>query len=376
MKVLIFSKEFPPQLGGAGVVAKEYAELFAKRGCQVTVLTEKRKQGRRGPDQPYSLIEVNASHLLWPLAFLNKVEFSAFDLIILNDPPSCFFAGLFFRTSVLEKSVIFLHGSEPEMVYFRPTFVRKIFFFRRFYSKALEKCRLVVAVSEYMKQKFISELSMEPLLHKFLVLYSPVNRNLFYPDFDSSLKKRLGISESSKVLLSVSRVVRGKGFERMLSLFETVNQVLEDSWSWVIVGSGEYLNEFKATVVRRKMEDRVFFLGEVPRENLRRIYSSADLFWMLSDFKEAFGLVYVEAQMCGCIPIGYKRFGVVEAIRDQESGFLVSSEQDLIDIFVERKWEKIEVGKLFENAEKFTEEALWPSVEKLFCQASSKSLPL
>ena len=83
----------------------------------------------------------------------------------------------------------------------------------------------------------------------------------------------------------------------------------------------------------------------MPRNKLKYYYSSADLFVLLSEFRESFGLVYLEANACGCPAMGLDYGGVSEVICT-ENGILIDKKDILnthtkiYDLFQNNKFSK------------------------------------
>ena len=117
-KILIFSHEFPPFGGGAGVVAKHYAKKLSDEGNEITVLTKQIEN--IDLNVKYKIRLVKNLKKIWILAYIKAVDFDEYDQIILNDHSSVYFAGLFFSQNQLSNSVAFLHGSEPENIFEKP----------------------------------------------------------------------------------------------------------------------------------------------------------------------------------------------------------------------------------------------------------------
>lgn len=334
-KILIFSHEFPPEIGGAGMVAQQYARNLANRGFHVTVLTCKRDH--LNYNDGHILKAVKTLPKVWFLSYINAINYNQFDSIILNDPAAVFFAGLFFTDEQLAKSTVILHGSEPENIFEKPLFSKKIFRFKSFYTKALKKCKNIIAVSKYMKEKFLTRTHLKILRNKINIIYTPIDNNLFFEDKNNQFRQSHNIATDSQVLLSVGRIVKQKGYFDMLEIFKEL--VSDDkNFVWIVVGDGTYLSQLKQLVKDANLESNIIFVGTKNRSELRHYYSNADVFWLLSNFDESFGLVYLEAQACGCPVIGRNRAGTIESIESNVSGFLVNSKEEVLDILQNKRY--------------------------------------
>lgn len=350
-RILIFSHEFPPDVGGAGVVAEQNARALSLLGHDVTVLTRYRCSNMV-KDHIYRLKEVHVLNKLWFLSYKKAVDFSSYDLILLNDPAAIYVAGLFFNKKTFKKSFAFLHGSEPELIYIRSSFSYKISFFRHYYTKALNKIKRIVAVSDFMKNKFLDQTKLIHLESKMMVNYAGVDLDMFKPSLINDLKKNLNLPPGSQLLISVSRIVKMKGYPKMLDVFERVVKN-DNSFYWMVIGSGDFLDEFKNQLLIRGLQDHVFVLGPKPREELSYYYSNADVYFLLSEYEESFGLTYLEAQACGTPVIGLNHSGVKEAV-SLKSGFLISDHDDLFTILIEKKYDTFDSLSIIDFANNFS----------------------
>ena len=94
--ILIFSHEFPPDIGGAGIVAQQYANSFSQLGYNVTVLTRYQKYyNNNNSSIDYKIIMSKDYGKLWFLSYKNSINFSDFDLIILNDPAATYMSQVY-----------------------------------------------------------------------------------------------------------------------------------------------------------------------------------------------------------------------------------------------------------------------------------------
>jgi len=116
--------------------------------------------------------------------------------------------------------------------------------------------------------------------------------------------------------------------------------VKTDGLSWVIRACGALLNigrTFMLVIIgdgqeRRKLEElagsqvpgKVYFVGEVPRQEIYRYYSAGDVF-VFPGIGESLGMVYLEAQSCGLPVVAFDNAGVPEVVKKGTTGFLLPS---------------------------------------------------
>lgn len=109
------------------------------------------------------------------------------------------------------------------------------------------------------------------------------------------------------VFLCVGRVSYEKNLEAFLDL--------DLPGSKVVYGVGPLLEKLRAKY------PRVHWRGVVPRRELPRIYSAADVFVMPSR-SETFGLVMLEAMACGTPVAAYPEAGPLDVVGDSDAGVL------------------------------------------------------
>jgi glycosyltransferase involved in cell wall biosynthesis len=351
MKILIFANEFPPVVGGAGVVAAQNAYTLSLYGHDVTVLT--RKRSGMDMENIYKIVEVAVFSKFWFLSYRKAVDFASFDIIILNDLASAYVAGLYFSSTIFSKSIIILHGSEAGRIYKKQSFAHILSFFKQVYISSLKRCKKIYAVSNYMKNMFISQTGLIELQEKIFVNYAGVDLKIFFPENDDDFRLKWHIPKDAILLLSVSRIIKDKGYYEKFCLFNELCKEGENLY-WIIVGSGEYLETLKTLTRENGLDSRIIFTGPERRDKLRTFYSNADLFWLLSKREaESFGLVYLEAQACGIPVIGYNQVGVVEAVANGKSGFLVDNDEQVKTIIKEKLHKNLLKADILDYVKKF-----------------------
>lgn len=152
---------------------------------------------------------------------------------------------------------------------------------------------------------------------------------IFPEEFEKSgkwrqlVRERLGAGESTPVIMTAARFRHGVKVLSLGFLFKSLSILIkrEVRFLLLVVGDGPA----DVTVRRLAAEalgDRVVFAGGIPRENMVRMYSAADLF-AFPGIGESLGMVYLEAQACGLPVVALNTAGVPQVVRDGETGFLV-----------------------------------------------------
>lgn len=348
-RILIISEEFPPVVGGAGMMALELANAlstYEDKKIDVTIVT-KYVEMRNTAKESYNLIEVRTIPRLSPYSFwkeIKKLNISDFDKIVINDLGAVLVASIFFNKRLREKSILFLHGSEPEFIFLRRSLSFILINLRRRYLRLLRESHRVIAVSNFMKNKLLRHCKCEEIENKIDVIYNGLNFNQFFPE-PINLHILHHIPYDRELLLSVSRIVKNKGYDEKYQIFKLL---IESGYKfqWIIIGEGNYLDTLKTKASNDGIEGFITFLGRIERDSLRKYYSSVDLFWLLSKYEESLGLVYIEAQLCGCPVMGKNKSGVKEAV-NLNTGFLIDDKEQCIDIIKNHEYKN--KSKSFEN---------------------------
>ncbi len=353
LKVLLVSHAFPPDVGGAQHVAIQNARALS-RVYDVEVLTGTPAPSGWDDQFEFEVTRLNIPFGIWPLqyarAFTARSE-NYYVTVIFNDPAAIYSAGLAAPSSLLKRGICYLHGSEPEFFFSNPRLIYRLVQFRQYFELGLNRCRVIAPVSEFMKRKFVEQTGLSRLQSKMKVIHAGVDREVFYPD-PIQVRKRHDIEDGTDILLSASRLVERKGYGDMLEIFRDLRKE-GYPFHWIIAGDGPYRKPLLREIERVGLSKWVTWVGELTQEVLRRYYSAADLFWLLSRFQEAFGLVYVEANACGVPVLGRRRGGVCEAIQDEKTGFLAEDLMECKRILATRKYKGVEKQDVLDWAESF-----------------------
>ena len=119
------------------------------------------------------------------------------------------------------------------------------------------------------------------------------------------------------------RLVREKGADVLLHAFAKVVTQLPEA-RLLLVGDGPEYERLKELISRWRLSTSVSLLGQLPRPEMERCFSSAWVQVVPSRWAEPFGLVAVDAMMRGTAVIASDSGGLSEIVRESETGFLVA----------------------------------------------------
>jgi glycosyltransferase involved in cell wall biosynthesis len=153
------------------------------------------------------------------------------------------------------------------------------------------------------------------------------------PVLRAEVRAKYNIPQDALVILSVGRLVRRKGFNRVI---ENLPKLLAEKLNiyYLICGRGPLEAELQSLANQLGVQERVIFAGYVPDEQLASYYATCDLFSMLTFFDaedksiEGFGIVYLEAGYFAKPVIASRVGGVEDAVHDQVTGLLVDPQDD------------------------------------------------
>ena len=202
---------------------------------------------------------------------------------------------------------------------------------RRFYyppliRHVLRKADLIVSISRYTTD-VVAGLGVD----REKIRLNPPGADIehFRPGLDvRELRLRHGIREEEKVLFSVGRLIRRKGFGTVISALPTILRE-QPNVRYLIGGTGPEREALEKQARELGVAERIEFLGFVSPEDLPLYYNLADVF-LFPNFElaedhdtEGFGIVFIEANACGTPVIGGNAGGAPEAVEDGVSGFVV-----------------------------------------------------
>ena len=138
-------------------------------------------------------------------------------------------------------------------------------------------------------------------------------------------REKLGLSQTSKILLSVGRLEPIKGYDVLINALSFLNISDDFDVRLLIIGgdskSQNELERLNSLKLKHGLSNQVIFLGAIDHDELPIYFSAADVFLMPSAY-ETFGIAALEASACNLPVIAPQVGGLKSVVKHGQTGFL------------------------------------------------------
>jgi N-acetyl-alpha-D-glucosaminyl L-malate synthase BshA len=317
-----------PTVGGSGVVATELGKMLAEKGHEIHFISSSLpfRLKRMYPNIFYHQVDVNQYSVFqyapYDIALASKmaevIKREGLDLLHVHYAiPHAVCAILAKQMSGTDiKIVTTLHGTDITVLGYDPSLTDAIRF-------GIEKSDGVTAVSNALISQTYDLIKPDKSIR---AVYNFIDERIYKKTDSAYLKEEYGIKPDEKVIIHVSNF---RGVKRVPDVVKAFAKITEEVPSkLLLVGDGPEMTVICKLVNDLQLKDKVLFLGK--QDNLEELYSISDLMLLLSE-KESFGLVALEAMVCGVPCIGTNTGGIPEVISDGETGYICTL-GDITDI--------------------------------------------
>jgi glycosyltransferase involved in cell wall biosynthesis len=314
MRVALVGDEFYPDIGGAPHYAFELSRQLVKLGAETVVITHA---------HPGQLEEEE----------IDGVKIRRLKGLVLRNPHRAASPLIFRRVHryILDGEFDVVHALD---VYSPMALVVTVFAHRRripcvmtchtvmaspvlisvqrpLHSIFIGRADRVIAVSQ-AAARFLHSLGFPE--DRTRVIPNGVDLSCFNGKADASLmRKELGIG-NKPVVATVSRLIKRKSPELLVSAFARVLKVVPDA-KLVIAGSGREKDNLSRQIEALGITNSIFMMGGLPKERVAQLMAAADMF-VLASKMESFGLSLLEASAAGVPAVCSNAGGVPEVFED------------------------------------------------------------
>ncbi|MBN1130776.1 MAG: glycosyltransferase family 4 protein [Chitinispirillaceae bacterium] len=324
--IVILSEDFPEKTGGIAQWAAGVARELHELGYRVIVVTRRWKDLPLHPHGTFgfSLRYVNGSHWkklrtwYWRRAIKTLYAEGNRPDILIATTWNAARGVLDIAATNGTKTVVAIMGLEV---------TRRMNFIKRWWCRqTLRKADVLLSISAFSKKRAAAIHAIPE--QKIAVLPCGVDSKRFRPDIDAShLRDRLGLHDR-KVLLTLARIVERKGQDQVIrSLPAIIRQVPDVVYCIAGDPRGDHAKALKRLAAGLHLERHVLFAGYVESADIPAWYNLCDVYLMpsreIAGDTEGFGITFLEANACEKPVIGGNSGGVVDAIENGKTGFLV-----------------------------------------------------
>ncbi|MGO9444361.1 MAG: glycosyltransferase family 4 protein [Thiobacillaceae bacterium] len=192
---------------------------------------------------------------------------------------------------------------------------------------ALRHADRLIANSEYTRDTLLN-MGVDP--RRITIVYPGVDVSIFRPGLGvNGLRAGVGMKPDEKLVFSVGRLSRRKGFDQMIRCIARLHAEGMPV-HYVIAGIGEdgdYLDEL---IEQHHLQRVVHRVGSISEADLPRWLNACDVFAMpnreINGDNEGFGMVFIEAAACGKPVLTGRAGGTGAAVVDGVTGVRVDGD--------------------------------------------------
>lgn len=293
MKVLFITRKYPPAVGGMETFSAGFVHAL---GSIVTV---------------WSLPGLQINLLWWyPVTLVRAIVYAKkFDVIHCGDGVLALLGAAITRLTHRPVTIT-LHGLDVTYQHwpYQPVL--------RWSLRQLANCVCVSrATAHEVKQRGVLESNI-------CVIPNGININ----DWPNVHADTPVPTQLPKQLLTVGRLVPRKGVAWFIA---EVLPKLKTPVHYHVVGHGPEFNAIQTAITQQHLEHHVTLHGRVDDTTLRQLYRQTDVFVMpniaVPNNPEGFGIVALEAAVCGVPVVAARLDGMSDAVVDGVTGFLLES---------------------------------------------------
>lgn len=194
-----------------------------------------------------------------------------------------------------------------------------------FEDMSFRRCRHLIAVTPEIKEALIADLGLGP--GKITVIPNGANIDLFKPMDSKLAKKRLGLTELSRLIVFVGHLIAWQGVEYLIRSIPRVVRDCPDA-TVLIVGEGLIKERLVKLAEQIGISDRVIFTGMIPYDKVPLYINACDV---CAAPKLPLGIGYsplklYEYMACGKPVIGTRTSGF-EILEQNNAGLLVNPQK-------------------------------------------------
>lgn len=359
--ILIITRNLPPLIGGMERLNWHIADELSK-GHDVTMISHTEAQKQAPQNVKFYGVQLHPLPLFLVLAFIKTFW------ICLTQRPDVLFAGsgltapitTFWAKFFRKKSIVYIHGLDIGTN-------NKLY--NLLWIPFIKSAHKIIANSsptyEICLKKGISEKKLS-IIHPG-VSFPPKSRD---EQLIQQLKNKYDLQDK-KIMISVGRLTERKGLNEFIDL--SFSEIVKAIPNTVLVIIGDTPNQslnknlqskelILSTTKKHNIDNNIIFTGNISNDEvLSSFYYLADLHIFpvkhIPEDPEGFGMVAIEAAAHGAPTVAFATGGIVDAVKQNESGWLV--EKNNYDALTKQVISTLRLSTNLEQCQSFAKQFEW-----------------
>ena len=367
-----------PTFGGSGVVATELGIALAEHGHEIHFITYKQPVRLQllhnnvhyhevsVPSYPlfhYQPYELALSSKLVNMAKLHEIEIVHVHYAIPHAYAGYMAKQMLAQEGIFIPMVTTLHGTDITLVGSHP-------FYKPAVTFSINNSDAVTSVSQSLKDDTLRLFNIK----KEIEVVPNFIDTKKYENLYSDCERELIASNNEKIITHISNIRKVKRVDDVIEIFDRIQKKLPAKL--VIVGDGPEKESLENLCKKKGIDEKVLFVGN--SHEVDKILCFSDLFILPSEH-ESFGLVALEAMVCGVPVISSNAGGLPEVNIHGESGYLSDvgnvdeMAKNALKILVNSDTHQLFKRKAKENAQRFETKLIVPLYEEIYKKSLAKT---
>ena len=367
-----------PTFGGSGVVATELGIALAEHGHEIHFITYKQPVRLQllhnnvhyhevsVPSYPlfhYQPYELALSSKLVNMAKLHEIEIVHVHYAIPHAYAGYMAKQMLAQEGIYIPMVTTLHGTDITLVGSHP-------FYKPAVTFSINNSDAVTSVSQSLKDDTLRLFNIK----KEIEVVPNFIDTKKYENLYSNCERELIASNNEKIITHISNIRKVKRVDDVIEIFYRIQKELPAKL--VIVGDGPEKESLENLCKKKGIDEKVLFVGN--SHEVDKILCFSDLFILPSEH-ESFGLVALEAMVCGVPVISSNAGGLPEVNIHGESGYLSDvgnvdeMAKNALKILDNNDTHQLFKRKAKENAQRFETELIVPLYEEIYKKSLAKT---
>jgi L-malate glycosyltransferase len=367
-----------PTFGGSGVVATELGIALAEHGHEIHFITYKQPVRLQllhnnvhyhevsVPSYPlfhYQPYELALSSKLVNMAKLHEIEIVHVHYAIPHAYAGYMAKQMLAQEGIFIPMVTTLHGTDITLVGSHP-------FYKPAVTFSINNSDAVTSVSQSLKDDTLRLFNIK----KEIEVVPNFIDTKKYENLYSNCERELIASNNEKIITHISNIRKVKRVDDVIEIFDRIQKELPAKL--VIVGDGPEKESLENLCKKKGINEKVLFVGN--SHEVDKILCFSDLFILPSEH-ESFGLVALEAMVCGIPVISSNAGGLPEVNIHGESGYLSNvgnvdeMAKNALKILVNSDTHQLFKRKAKENAQRFETKLIVPLYEEIYKKSLAKT---